>query len=209
MRHVILILCALRLFIADSAGDPIWLVSNGFHTSIAVRRADVPRVFSALSDDTQAEHLLIGWGAAIYYTARKITPVLFCRATCFPTASALHIVPVRGPLARRFPHSDILRFDVSREQMAELSRFLSDAVRRYPSGKPVVLGPGYFPRSHFYAGRHIFWFPVTCNIWSARALRRAGVPVNAATSVTAASLIRQALRYGRREQWRRRPVDKF
>jgi len=174
-----------------------------------VRRDQLPREFARLVDDPAAEYLLIGWGAAIYYTARKVNPVVFCRATFFPAASALHIVPVRGPLAQRFARSDVFRFTVSSQGMHQLGRFLDDAVRRTPSGEPVSLGPGYFPHSRFYAGRHIFWFPITCNIWSARGLRQAGLPIRVWSAIAAPDLVWQAHNLGHREQWRQHPLDGF
>ncbi len=209
MFRFLLLPWVLALLVIRCAAEPVWLVSNGFHTSIAVRRDQVPGELARLVDDPAAEYLLIGWGAAIYYTARKVTPVIFCRATFFPTASALHIVPVRGALAKRFARSDIFRFSISPAGLHQLGRFLDDAVRRARSGEAVSLGAGYLPGSRFYAGREIFWFPVTCNIWSARALRRAGLPIRVWTAIAAPDLIRQAQKLGRREQWRRRPLDGF
>jgi uncharacterized protein (TIGR02117 family) len=209
MFRAVPLLCALALLTAPCGAEPVWLVSNGFHTSIAVRRGDVPHELGQLVGDPGAEYLVFGWGAAIYYTARKVTPVICWRATCLPNASALHIVPVRGPLARRFARSDVFRFDVKPDGVRELSRFLRDAVKRDHSGAPVLIGAGYFAGSRFYAGREIFWFPLTCNIWSARALRRAGVPVRVWTAIAAPDLVWQSEKHGWREQSRRPPPDTF
>ena len=194
---------------AGARGAQVWLVSNGFHTSIGVRGRDLPRDVRALSGDARADHFLFGWGAAVYYTAPEVTPVVFCRATFLPTSSAVHVVPVRGSLARRFKHSDVFRFEITPAAMQRLSRFLRAAVRRTQAGAPVLLGPGYFPGSRFYAGTEIFWVPITCNIWSARALREAGVRLPMACAFAAPNLVWLARRDGIREQYRRLPLDGF
>jgi len=200
---------ALLAFVVSSSAEPVWLISNGFHTSLALRRSAAPPQLAKMAAAARADHVLIGWGAAIYYTTPRVTPLTFCRATLLPTASALHVVPVRGSLRARFQHSDILRFEASPEEFRELRRFLDGAFVRDSADRPVLLGTGYSPGSRFYAGRETFWFPVTCNVWSARALRRAGVPVSLARAVAAESLVRQVRRHGRREATRRTPLDRF
>jgi uncharacterized protein (TIGR02117 family) len=208
-RALFVLFCFAPAFVRTAHAESLWLVSNGFHTSIGVRAIDVPHDVRALAGDPNADHLLFGWGAAIYYTAPKVTPTVFCRATFLPTASAVHVVPVQGPFAQRFAHSDIFRFEVPRERMRHVSQFLRDSVRRTRSGKPVLLGHGYFPGSRFYAGTEIFWVPITCNIWSARALREGGVRLPMACAFAAPNLVWLSRKRGVREQYRRLPVDGF
>jgi hypothetical protein len=93
--------------------------------------------------------------------------------------------------------------------MRHVSQFLRDSVRRTRSGKPVLLGHGYFPGSRFYAGTEIFWVPITCNIWSARALREGGVRLSMACAFAAPNLVWLSRKRGVREQYRRLPVDGF
>lgn len=203
-------ICALfALAAATTEAAPVWLVSNGFHTSLALRISDLPPRLRALSGDQRASHVLFGWGAEPFYTARRVTPAIFCRTICLPTPSALHVVPFRGPVWRRFSHSDVLRFELSQLRTRELMRFLEEAVRRDKHGGPILIGPGYFPRSRFYAGREIFWFPATCNVWSARALRLGGIRAGLLFSVTATGLVAEVEKKGCREQIRRAPVDGF
>jgi len=209
LRHAGRLAVALLALIGSGYAEPVWLISNGFHTAIAVQARAAPSHLARVAAAAQADHLLIGWGAALYYTAPRITPLTFCRTIFLPTASALHVVPVRGPLRERFPRSEILRFEVTREESRQLRRFLDASFKRSASSKPVLLGAGYSPGSRFYAGSETFWFPMTCNVWSARALRRAGVPVSLVRAVAAESLARQVRRSGHREATRRQPLDRF
>jgi len=204
----IVFLAAVARVNADET-RPIWLVSNGFHTSVAVRVRDMPRAVRELTNDRRADHLLIGWGAAVFYQARRVNLLVFCRATFLPTPSALHVLPFHGRVSQRFAHSDVVRFDVSPADLARAAGFLSRSVRRDSSGQPILLGPGHLPGSRFYAGRDTFWFPATCNVWCARVLRQAGLPFGLAKSIAASEVVWQSRELGRREQVLSAPLDAF
>lgn len=195
---------------ASAAGETsVWLVSNGFHSSIAIRTADLSPRLRQLAGNPDGRFLVIGWGAAIYYTAPKVTPVVCCRATLLPTPSALHIITVDQPIRVRFPNSDVFRLTLSANGKRNLQRFMEDAFRLDAAGRSHFLGTGKVPRGRFYSGRETFWFPGTCNVWSARALHQAGLPFVSIRSIAASGLSRQAGKLGTREARRKRPLDAF
>jgi len=209
-RSAFSVLFLLLVGVAESThAESVWLVSNGFHTSIGVRTREVAPQVRRLVNDPHADHLLFGWGAAIYYTAPKVTPGVSCRATLLPTASAVHVVPVHGSLARRFAHSDVFRFEVPPQGLERVSQFILESVKRNSTSRPRLLGAGYFPGSRFYAGTEVFWVPITCNIWSARALREAGVRLPMVCAFAAPNLVWLSSKRGVREQSRHPPLDGF
>src|SRR5688572_21030752 len=125
---------------AAAPAKSIWLVGNGFHSSIAVRTADLPFA-RALSPDPRAEVLVIGWGAADYYRGR-VNPWTFCKALCGGSPSILHVVPIRGAVARRFPRSDVVELRVSVANLRRLVHELDRAFARDERGRPIVVFPG-------------------------------------------------------------------
>jgi hypothetical protein len=44
----------------------VWLVSNGFHSSLAFRASDVPEL-AKLTAERRPSYVLIGWGEADFY----------------------------------------------------------------------------------------------------------------------------------------------
>ena len=62
---------------------------------------------------------------------------------------------------------------------------------------PENLGEGLYGRSRFYRANGSYYFPKTCNVWTAQALKTAGLPTRPATSMTAESVLRQSLKIGR------------
>ena len=197
------------LYAARTNKIPVWLVSNGFHSSIAVPLRASALPLRKMTGDARAEFLVIGWGDANFYRATRVTPSMASKATFCPNPSALHVFPARGSIATRFAHSDVVRFEVSPAGFARLCAFIDHAFQRTPDGRPLLLGPGHLPGTRFYAGRERFYFPKVCNIWTAKALRSAGVPIFLPTAITAGDLVWQGEKAGRREQWKRLPLDGF
>ncbi len=184
-----------------------WVISNGFHSSLAFRAGDVPGL-PLPGNNGRADYLLIGWGAADYYQGRA-NPWTFLKAIFWRNRSALHVVPVRGSLRKRFARSDIVRLQLTSGQFAILARELDRSFARDSRGNRILLGPGYFTDSCFYAGSEQFYFPKMCNTWVAQKLHRSGLPIGVYTSFAASELLWQSGKIGWREQWRRRPVDAF
>lgn len=186
---------------------PVWLLSNGLHTSLAVRARDVP-FRQEIAGPSRADTLLIGWGAADFYRG-NVTLCTVLRATLTPSPSVLHIVPVRGPLARRFAHSDIIELTLTPAQFRTLLAQLDAAFARDDAGRRDFISPGYFENSRFFRGSERFYFPKMCNLWVAQRLHRSGLPICVPGAVAASELIWQAERIGKRRQSLRLPVDGF
>ncbi len=205
--------CAIRAPVATassrSPSRPVWLVSNGFHAALVIRGRDAPSAWGARMGNRVPNHVLLGWGDATFYRANRVTFSMAWKAAFSVNPSALHVMPFQDAVATRFAHSDVIRLELSSHEFAVLRRWLDDAFARGADGQPVLLGPGPKSHSRFYAGREQFYFPKVCNVWTARALREAGVPLFVPTAVTAGDLIWQAEKLGRREQWKRLPLDAF
>jgi hypothetical protein len=81
---------------------------------------------------------------------------------------------------------------VSRAGADGLAAYLAEALV-LADGRPVVVAPGHLPeRSVFLRTRGDFHLFNVCNQWMARALRTAGVDVNARTAWLADPLAEQA-----------------
>ena len=192
----------------SSHAKPVWLVSNGFHTAVVIRSRDAPSRWRRANGNA-ATHVLFGWGDATFYRASRITVGMACKAAFSINPSAIHVMPFKGSVGSRFAHSDVIRLGVSPSGFARLRGLLERAFVRGPGDQFVVLGPGPSRHSRFYAGRERFYFPKVCNVWTARALREAGVPIFVPTAITAGDLVWQAEKIGHREQWKRLPLDGF
>ncbi|HEY7658409.1 MAG TPA: DUF2459 domain-containing protein [Burkholderiales bacterium] len=174
----------------------VYLVAHEKHSGIAVRRADLPAgLWPERRDFPQADYLEVGWGDRDYYYGRNQGFTDKLRAIFAPNnPSVIHVVGVRGTLAQNFPASEVIELKLSRDGFERLIRYIHDAYDR--AGAPVAtsLGPGLYGDGRFYPGWETFNLLRTCNVWTARGLRTAGLPIE--DSITLGGLLSQAHEVG-------------
>jgi uncharacterized protein (TIGR02117 family) len=184
----------------------IYLVAHAKHSGIAVRRADLPAgLWPERQDFPQADYLEVGWGDRDYYYGRNQGFTDKLRAVFAPNnPSVIHVVGVRGTLTQNFPASEIIEVTLSRGGFEHLIRYIHDAFDRAGVAVVAPLGPGLYGDSRFYPGWESFNLLRTCNVWTARGLRGAGLPIE--DSITLGGLLSQAHEIGKVVQRAREQV---
>jgi uncharacterized protein (TIGR02117 family) len=174
----------------------VWLVSNGWHTSIALRTQDATKDIQAFAPKSQ--YLVIGWGGADFYMWRQMDNFMRrLSAILLPTSSALHVIPADTSLVKAFPNSEIIEFEVCEQGLERLRKSLARSFKRDPKGRPLVIGPGKIPQSRFFGGEETYYLPKTCNMWAASKLNTAGVPIRVSAAIVADNLIWQGRKKGK------------
>ena len=175
----------------------IYLVSHGWHAGIVLRRTDIPDSdWPALGDFPNAQYLEVGWGDMDFYLTADPHWGLTLKAALWPTASALHIVGFNGPVLAYFPYSEIIRIELSSAGFEHLSHTIAASFALDEAGNATLLGPGLYGNSRFYLSRETYHLFNTCNVWTARVLRTAGLPITPARAITAEDLMSQARKFG-------------
>ncbi len=158
-----------------AATKTVYVTSNGFHTGLVVRRADVsPEHWPEIENGSNLPWVEVGWGSEAFYRARLITPLIIAKAVV-PNVSVLHVVnwPVTPD---EIFMGRVVKLEVDAERFDAMCRFIHGTYD-LRTGAAEFLGPGIYGESAFYRARSPYYFPNTCNIWTARALQHAGVPV--------------------------------
>jgi uncharacterized protein (TIGR02117 family) len=182
----------------EEAQATIYLVGHGWHTGLVLPTQKIEYAdFPEAEDYWQSDYMEIGWGDEGFYRAKKITPSIVAKAALWPTASVMHISSFEGSVREFFPVSDIHEIRLTDEEFVDLSRFISGSFERDENGKAVDLGPGLYGVSRFLRARGKYYMPKTCNVWTAKALREAGLPVIPQTAVFAENLLGQSRRFSR------------
>ena len=179
----------------------VYLVSHGWHTGIVLRRAEVPpAIWPEAGDFSGAEYLEVGWGDRDYYQTREPGAWLTLKAALWPTPSVLHIVGFSDSVEKFFPASDIIRVELSSRGFEQLSGYIHAGYARDAAGQTIHLGTSLYGDGRFYLSHEKFHLFNTCNVWSARGLRAAGLPVTPFLSITAEQVLSQAQKFGTRIQ---------
>jgi uncharacterized protein (TIGR02117 family) len=180
-------------------GEPtvaIHLVSHGWHTGIVLRRVDIPTGLWPEADDfPRAEYLEVGWGDHDYYRTRDPGLWTALKAVLVPTSSVLHVVGFRAPVDVKFPASETVALELPRHGFERLAQYIHDAHVRDGAPAATALGPGLYGDGRFYPARERFHLFNTCNQWTVRALRAAGLPVEDA--ITGRGLMSQVRALGK------------
>jgi len=175
----------------------IYLVSHGWHAGIVLRRADIPdSIWPVPWDFPSTEYLEVGWGDMNYYQAPDPHMGLILKAALLPTASVLHIAGFNGPVPVYFPYSEIIGIELSSAGLEHLSHTIAASFATDETGNTTSLGLGLYGNSRFYLSRETYHLFNTCNVWIARALRAAGLPISPTRAISVESLMSQARKFG-------------
>ena len=175
----------------------IYLVSHGWHAGIVLRRADIPGdLWPENVNFHYAEFLEVGWGDKQYYQTPDAHFGITLRAALWPTPSVLHIVGFDGAVTAFYSSSEIIEIKLSEPGFERLSRYIAESFARDESGQALSLGRGLYGNSWFYLSHESYHLLNTCNVWTARALRAASVPMTPSFSITVEQLMTQAQTVG-------------
>ncbi len=162
-----------------ATGIRIYVEDNGIHTGIVLPKHAAGMGFDDLvwaqdiADPRYAGHgwLSIGWGDRAFYigtpTWGDVKPATIAAAAIGSDAVVLHVGHLPEPVGEPGVYPVMLTPDQYRR--------LVTAIRTsFAEGTPVH---GYGPSDAFYVARGRYSAVETCNSWTGRMLRAAGVPM--------------------------------
>lgn len=175
---------------------PIYIISNGFHTGIILRTDDVSRkIWPEVDAIPEHPYVEVGWGSEKFYRARQITPGIVLGAA-FPNASVLHVVGWDRNPEELFSSGDMIRLEIDQDQFNALTQHIHDSYERDRYEVIDNLGPGIYGDGFFFRAKGKYFFPNTCNVWTARGLKKAGIPIIPETCSLADSVLSSARKVG-------------
>jgi uncharacterized protein (TIGR02117 family) len=177
-------------FVAPAQGVTIFVRSNGVHTWIVMPKVSAQMDWRpyALPQNLRdprwgaADHVAIGYGNRDVYlntpTWADLTAGSALAAAFGRGPSLLHVELIHQPAAE--PQQRPIR--ITPEQYRALVAFILPRFQRDGAGRPIpVPGRGYGNNDIFYEANGGYSAILTCNEWTGRALRAAGVRMGAWT----------------------------
>jgi len=174
----------------------VYVTSHGWHVGIVAPSEHVLSQLPASPHYPQRRFLEFGWGDASYYPNPDPGLRELLSAALLPTSAVMHIAGFDADVEQQFPGSRIVQVQLSEQGAAALGRFLANTLRPDDDGEPVYTGTGLYADSIFLRARGPYMLPHTSNLWAARALRAAGLPITPLYAMTQGNVIHQAGRAG-------------
>lgn len=158
----------------------IWIVNHGWHTGIIIKTADIsPSYFLSYPDFPENNFLEFGWGDKDFYQdgGMDIDYWLTIKAALWPTSSVVHVVGFDSPVEKYFSYSGLIMLSIPDTAFSTMLSFIDLASEKDSSGQAILIGKGLYGNSRFYEGEATYYFPKTCNVWTAQCLKEAGLPL--------------------------------
>lgn len=181
-------------------GDPIktiYVVSHGWHTGLVLDMADISGQKHLVPDFFKDSNSIeFGWGDEGFYKSKEFSLWVTVKAAILPTPTVLHLVDLRFSVQTHFPTSGIVKVNLSEQGFKKLCEHIESSYLLDAKGSIIETGPGIYGRSRFYRSDESYFFPKTCNVWTASALRSAGCPITRIYAVRAENVFNQSKKFG-------------
>jgi len=177
--------------------ETVYVVNHGGHTGLVFEKDKLSKQAKPPCEQFKgSRYIEVGWGDEGFYQAQRVTSGVALRAVLWPTTTVLHIVGMDRPAQQYFTRSGIIKVDLSKPGFQRLCSFLASSYFRDAQGSVIDLGPGTYDNSRFYKATGKYFFPKTCNVWTAKALRSAGCPITPFCAIGARNVFRQTEKFG-------------
>ena len=166
----------------------VYIVKHDWHTAFIIEKAELAPLFPVLTNKfPEADYLEISWGDKKYFMAPKGTFGLAIRAALLPTKSVVRVLGFTKNLESYFSQSNIQAVKLSRPGFCQLVDFIKGTFAKKKSNKLVSLDG----QDVFYLSGKTYWGIRTCNVWTARAIKRGGVSIIPLFSLSADYVIKR------------------
>lgn len=170
------------------------LVRYGWHTGVVVAAADLNRRLPDLRQRfPRASHYELGWGDAGFYQSAEADSGMALRAMFRSPGTVVHVVGLGEDLAWHLERVEVRELRATAENHRRLLDFLESSFARGNDGRLIAAAPGLFGDSQFFNGAGRYHLCNTCNTWTAKALRSAGVGVGSGRKLTADAVMRKVV----------------
>jgi len=164
----------------------IQVYSHGWHAGLVLPAETLRR--QAWTKDLRlrgTKHVELGWGSEEFYRTKGLNAPMLIRGLFWPTAAVMHIERFDESPYRHYPYSQLETFDLTEDEADRLVTLLSEtfAQKKDTHGnlRLIDLGHGLKPDSTYYRSKPKYFYPQTCNVWTANLLRAGGVNVKKTT----------------------------
>jgi uncharacterized protein (TIGR02117 family) len=173
----------------------VYVVRQGWHTGFVIPSSIIQsRIPELASRFGNTPYLEFGWGDRAYYQTSDKTFGVTLRAVLWPTDTIVYTraIPIEADLF--FTGSKVETLCLEDRAFALLVSFIESSFDRDEKGEIIFSQDGLVEDSLFFKGTGEYYLFNTCNTWTARGLKSAGLDVSPAFKTQAGSVMRSLAR---------------
>ena len=190
-----------KLDIQDSLRT-FYIVNHGWHTGIIINKNDLPgSLWPPGIDFADVIYFEAGWGDKDFYMSDDSNYFIAIKAAIWPTKSVMHIVGFYLPVKRYFISSEIIELQVNNQNYQKMCEFIVASFAIDSLGMAIPLGKGLYGNSQFFLGKKKYYYPNTCNVWTASVIYKAGFHIYPKKYQFAKDLMTYLKRIGKVINW--------
>ncbi|NOX90071.1 MAG: DUF2459 domain-containing protein [Calditrichaeota bacterium] len=158
----------------------VHVFSYGWHTGLVVAMADIPKQYRPYFKMLKGHRFVeISWGDAKFYQNRdpQVNWWLAIRAVLLPTKSVMHLVGFDASIEDFYRFSEVQTIFLPKKDFDRMMGFICSFFEPDSVHKFSIIDRGLYGDSWFLKSKATYIFPYTCNVWTARALRKASIPL--------------------------------
>ena len=173
----------------------VYISKRSWHTGIVMDRSDIDTLIPELTENIpKAKYLNLSWGDRKYFMAEEGTIGLALRAALLPTQSVIHVIGYTHLPEWYVKQKQVTEVKLSHEGFVSMAEYIHESFARDSTGSLVPLRERPVGMSYFYLSDITYWGTRTCNVWTAKALRKSGFPINPLIALTSGNVMRQVRR---------------
>lgn len=197
--------CSASRSVEDGQKDPggevkIYVTKRGWHTGLLIPKTNIKASIPAVAADfPDASHLNFSWGDKKFFMAPRGTVFLALRAALLPTRSVMHVDGLDRLPPWYTESPDVVAVELSQQGFDSMAAFIKESFEREQDSALVVLRENVGGMSSFYLSGITYWGTRTCNVWTARALKKAGLDLQPVFMLTAGQVMDRAKKKAKEE----------
>ena len=184
----------------DTRQVPVHIVKTGWHAGLVVPSEQLQGIFPEHEAMPDGTWIKVGWGDDRFYPDPDPPARVWVRAAIWPSPSVLHIVGMSVTPEQFFPGAETVTLYITEQGMREMALFLASTFRLDRQGQPLWHHEGRYANSAFFKAHGRYYLPKTSNVYTAKALRAAGVPVTPLWAASAGNVMRQTRRIAEKDR---------
>lgn len=176
----------------------VFILNHGWHAGLIVPASEinllVPELHLRFGDTLYYE---LGWGDKGFYQSQEITTGLTLQAMFWSEGAVMHVVAVPHAPKAYFEGEEMYDTCLTDTEWLSIKQFIANSFERDAAGHAISLRSGIYGDSQFYSAEGRYYLLNTCNKWTAKALRSAGMDIVPTFKLTSGSVVTYLKLHGR------------